>query len=99
VVEDVVTQGGRVQETIAIVRAHGGVVAGMGMAVDRSNGMVDLGVPTFSLLKMNVERGKTRRMEGRRWVDGYSFKAIRSPKVLAGSNSMPSGVSLPSSFL
>jgi orotate phosphoribosyltransferase len=55
VVEDVVTKGGRVQETMDIVRAHGGVVAGVAMVVDRSNGTVDLGVPTFSLLKMNVE--------------------------------------------
>lgn len=55
VVEDVVTKGGRVQETIDIVRAHGGVVAGVAMVVDRSNGTVDLGVPMFSLLKMNVE--------------------------------------------
>lgn len=55
VVEDVVTKGGRVQETIDIVRTHGGTVAGVAMVVDRSNGTVDLGVPTFSLLKMNVE--------------------------------------------
>ena len=55
VVEDVVTKGGRVQETMDIVRAHGGVVAGVAMVVDRSNGTVDLAVPTFSLLKMNVE--------------------------------------------
>jgi len=55
VVEDVVTKGGRVQETMDIVRAHGGTVAGVAMVVDRSNGTVDLGVPTFSLLKMNVE--------------------------------------------
>jgi orotate phosphoribosyltransferase len=55
VVEDVVTKGGRVQETMDIVRAQGGVVAGVGMVVDRSNGTVDLGVPMVSLLKMNVE--------------------------------------------
>ncbi|MSR43274.1 MAG: orotate phosphoribosyltransferase [Pedosphaera sp.] len=55
VIEDVVTKGGRVQETIDIVRAHGGTVAGVGMVVDRSNGSVSLGVPTFSLLRMNVE--------------------------------------------
>ncbi len=55
VIEDVVTKGGRVQETIDIVRAHGGTVAGVGMVVDRSNGSVNLGVPTFSLLRMNVE--------------------------------------------
>src|SRR6266699_7214892 len=37
VVEDVVTKGGRVQETIDIVRANGGTVAGVAMVVDRSN--------------------------------------------------------------
>ncbi len=55
VIEDVVTKGGRLQETVDIVRAHGGTVAGIGMVVDRSNGAVNLGVPTFSLLRMNVE--------------------------------------------
>ena len=55
VVEDVITKGGRVQETIDIVRAQGGVVAGVAMVVDRSNGSVNLGVPTFSLIRMNVE--------------------------------------------
>lgn len=55
VVEDVVTQGGRVQETIDIVRAHGGEVVGVAMAVDRSGGAVDFGLPMFSLLKIQVE--------------------------------------------
>lgn len=55
VVEDVVTQGGRVQETMAIVRARGGVVAGVAMLVDRSGGAVDLGVPTSSLVQLQVE--------------------------------------------
>ena len=55
VIEDVVTKGGRVQETIDIVRANRGVVAGVGMAVDRSDGQVSFGVPMFSLLKINVE--------------------------------------------
>jgi orotate phosphoribosyltransferase len=55
VVEDVVTKGGRVQETIDIVRARQGEVLGVAMLVDRSNGTVDLGVPTFSLLRLNVE--------------------------------------------
>src|SRR5216117_3839154 len=35
VVEDVVTKGGRVQETIDIVRANQGEVAGVAMLVDR----------------------------------------------------------------
>lgn len=55
VVEDVVTKGGRVQETMDIVRMHDGVVAGVGMVVDRSGGGVDLGVPTVSLIKLVVE--------------------------------------------
>jgi orotate phosphoribosyltransferase len=55
IVEDVVTKGGRVQETIDIVRAHQGHVAGVAMAVDRSNGAVNLGVPMFSLLSLKVE--------------------------------------------
>ncbi|MBM3823105.1 MAG: orotate phosphoribosyltransferase [Verrucomicrobia bacterium] len=55
VVEDVVTQGGRVRETMDIVRNAGGLVAGVAMLVDRSNGRVDLGVPTFSLIRLAVE--------------------------------------------
>jgi orotate phosphoribosyltransferase len=55
VVEDVVTKGGRVQETINIVREHGGEVAGVAMVVDRSNGQTQLGVPQFSLIAMQVE--------------------------------------------
>ncbi len=55
VVEDVVTQGGRVRETIAIARDLGATITGVAMVVDRSNGTVDLGVPAFSLLRLNVE--------------------------------------------
>jgi orotate phosphoribosyltransferase len=55
IVEDVVTKGGRVQETIDIVRTHGGEVVGVAMAVDRSNGAVQPGFPTFSLLSLQVE--------------------------------------------
>lgn len=55
VVEDVVTKGGRVQESIDIVRAHRGRVPGVAMIVDRSNGAVNFGVPAFSLLSLQVE--------------------------------------------
>lgn len=55
VVEDVVTKGGRVQETMNIVRAHGGQVMGVAMVVDRSNGQTQLGVPQFSLIALLVE--------------------------------------------
>lgn len=55
VVEDVVTKGGRVQETIDIVRANHGQVVGVAILVDRSNGAADLGVPLVSLISMQVE--------------------------------------------
>jgi len=55
VVEDVVTKGGRVQESIDIARAHGGEVVGVAMAVDRSGGGLNFGVPAFSLLALHVE--------------------------------------------
>jgi orotate phosphoribosyltransferase len=55
VVEDVVTKGGRVQETLDIVRARGANVVGVGMVVDRSNGAVNFGVPFESLISLQVE--------------------------------------------
>jgi orotate phosphoribosyltransferase len=56
VVEDVVTRGGRVQETIDIVRAHGGVVPAVGVIVDRSgDAKPDFGCPFVSLVEMKVE--------------------------------------------
>ena len=55
IVEDVVTQGGRVAETLEIVRAHGGDVVGIAMVVDRSNGAVNFGAPTVSLIALQVE--------------------------------------------
>jgi orotate phosphoribosyltransferase len=55
IVEDVVTKGGRVQETIEIVRAYRGEVVGIGMLVDRSGGAANFDVPMFSLLSMRVE--------------------------------------------
>lgn len=56
VAEDVVTRGGRVQETIQIVRDHGGIVVAAGSIVDRSGGQLpDFGCPFVSLVQMNVE--------------------------------------------
>jgi orotate phosphoribosyltransferase len=56
VAEDVVTRGGRVQETIQIVRDHGGIVSAAGSIVDRSGGTLpDFGCPFVSLVRMNVE--------------------------------------------
>ena len=55
IVEDVVTKGGRVQETIDIVRAHQGEVAAVAMLVDRSDGSLAFGAPAFSLIRLHVE--------------------------------------------
>jgi len=56
VAEDVVTRGGRVQETIDIVREHGGEVVACGSIVDRSGGnLPDFGCPFVSLVRMKVE--------------------------------------------
>jgi orotate phosphoribosyltransferase len=56
VVEDVVTRGGRVQETIDIVRANGGIVSAVGVIVDRSGKVKpNFGCPFISLVEMNVE--------------------------------------------
>jgi len=56
VVEDVVTRGGRVQETIDIVRAQGATVSAVGVIVDRSGeAKPDFGCPFVSLVEMTVE--------------------------------------------
>ena len=53
VAEDVVTKGGRVQETIDLVKAAGAKVAGVVLLVDRSAGKVKFGrIPMFSLMQM-----------------------------------------------
>lgn len=56
VVEDVVTRGGRVQETIDIVRGSGAVVSAVGVIVDRSGkSKPSFGCPLVSLVEMKVE--------------------------------------------
>jgi len=55
IVEDVVTKGGRVQETLDIIRTHQGIVTGIAMMVDRSEASLKLGPPVFSLIQLHVE--------------------------------------------
>jgi orotate phosphoribosyltransferase len=76
VAEDVVTRGGRVQETIDIVRAHGGTVAAVAALVDRSGGnLPDFGCPFVSLTQLNVE----------------TFEADKLPPDLAGTPAVKPG--------
>ena len=62
VVEDVVTKGGRVQETIDIIHGNGGTVAGVAAIVDRSNGTVNFGAPFQSLISLRVETFEPDRL-------------------------------------
>ena len=76
VAEDVVTRGGRVQETIDIVRAHGGVVAAVAAIVDRSGGKLpDFGCPFVPLTQLDVE----------------TFEPGNLPPDLAGSTAVKPG--------
>lgn len=51
VAEDVVTRGGRIGETMDIVTARGGHVAGIAVLVDRSNDAAQFSAPMVSLLR------------------------------------------------
>jgi orotate phosphoribosyltransferase len=53
-VEDVVTTGLSSREAIRAVAAAGGEVIAAAALVDRSNGLADLGVPFFPLVRLDV---------------------------------------------
>jgi len=55
IVEDVITRGGRLQETIDIVRTQRADLRAVTIVVDRSGGKHQPDVPLHSLLTMNVE--------------------------------------------
>jgi orotate phosphoribosyltransferase len=52
VAEDVITRGGRVQQTIDIVEEHGGTVAAIVVLVNRSGGKASFDYPVTSLVEM-----------------------------------------------
>ncbi|HPZ14187.1 MAG TPA: orotate phosphoribosyltransferase [Bacillota bacterium] len=54
VVEDVTTTGGSVREVMSLVEKSGGIVAGVGVLVDRSNGAIDFGVKQRAVITMEV---------------------------------------------
>lgn len=56
VVDDIMTTGGSVRDTIDLVHEAGGVLVGVGILVDRSNGTVDFGAPTKALLTLDVAK-------------------------------------------
>jgi orotate phosphoribosyltransferase len=55
VVEDVLTTGGSLKETMEVAKENGGEIKGVGMLVDRSGGKVELGAPKEALLVLDLE--------------------------------------------
>ena len=54
VVEDVVTTGGSIKETMDVIKDSGGIIKGVGAIIDRSEGKVNLGFPLISLLSLTI---------------------------------------------
>lgn len=55
VAEDVVTEGGRVQQTIDLVRSLGGIPVAVAVITDRSGGKASFGnLPFYSLIKLDL---------------------------------------------
>ena len=54
VVDDILTTGGSVFDTIEVVEQNGGVLAGVGILVDRAGGKIDFGAKTEALLSLDV---------------------------------------------
>jgi orotate phosphoribosyltransferase len=55
VVDDILTTGGSLRETLAALASHSVEFAGLAVLVDRSGGKVDLGVPYFALATLDIE--------------------------------------------
>ena len=55
VVDDILTSGGSLRETLDALLAHPVEIAGVAVLVDRSGGEADLGVPYTALATMDIE--------------------------------------------
>ena len=55
-VDDILTTGGSVRDTIEVVEGWGGVLVGVGVLADRSGGAVDFGVPLEALLTLDIPK-------------------------------------------
>ena len=55
VVDDVLTTGGSLRDTIDAVRAAGGDPVGVGVIVDRSGGRTKFGLPFFGCMTLDIE--------------------------------------------
>ncbi len=57
-VDDILTTGGSVRETMEVVTEFGGNLVGIAVLADRTNGKIDFGVPLEALLKLDVVQYK-----------------------------------------
>jgi orotate phosphoribosyltransferase len=55
IVDDILTSGGSLRETLDALAAHPVDIAGVAVLVDRSGGRIDLGIPYVALATMNIE--------------------------------------------
>jgi orotate phosphoribosyltransferase len=55
VVDDILTTGGSVRETLEALQNHPVEVIGVGILVDRSGGKVNFGLPLHALAKMQID--------------------------------------------
>jgi orotate phosphoribosyltransferase len=58
VIEDVITTGGSLMEAIGVCKKYGANVVGAGAIIDRSIRPLDFGVPTSSLLRLEIQTWK-----------------------------------------
>ncbi len=55
-VDDILTTGGSVRDTMQVVEGYQGNLVGVAVLADRSGGSVDFGVPLETLLRLDVEK-------------------------------------------
>ena len=55
-VDDILTTGGSVRDTMQVVEGWGGTLIGVGVLADRSGGSVDFGVPLEALLTLDIPK-------------------------------------------
>jgi orotate phosphoribosyltransferase len=55
VVDDVVTSGGSLRDTVEAVAKAGGTVVGVAVVVDRTRGQLDFGVPFIAATEVEMD--------------------------------------------